>query len=389
MLKEEDEGLLKDQGKLNIQSNPKFQEIKKHFEMLFDKQSIGENTYFNNKVWFLEKDQDLRKIVTTPIVGDYNAMHDLLTQVSENGRNLKNLRVCRDNFIDAICERILELHIAEEKLDRSIKQWNADEKAQVLKIQHKDIINSLPKDYNSKSLLQVRLRQLDKFPSGKYDFKLNFNVLNPKDVTHSQTYNYSLVNPNSIELESENEIKIFDILSRQSFEDVYFLNHDFTQSDLELKGQEISGSTLSNFSINVHRNETLFALSEPTSFLELFLVNMETLTDYSKITNCEFTTEVKINTLDQSKKYNFKPCYNMKLQMKFDLDLKTRASIFNRLAKEFSHFTNERNSCKYNKGLLLGQYFGETFQSQIEIILKKQDNNNDGICQCQGGCSIY
>lgn len=408
-----------------ILSNPKYREIHDKFEKLFKTHGYFLSDSFNKGVWFLKDDIFFQRIVnktdintlntSTPFDNEKkNKIHEILSELNEN-TDYNHLLVNVEKFIYKVIETLL---VASNTIDRSLKtirNFNAVERKQNIeecirlleeKIEKTNL--SSHKKYNNNnnsksneqskdvfSRLKIRLIKANDFPSGNYFFGIKYYELKPeKESLIMNQVNYFLNKKIGIRINSANQV----IESINEFENInfYALLNNQINSTVKVKNNINSGTSFSNFflvcSDNANENKaTVKYESKKVYCLEIVLNTLDNILDISKSCFKE-NIEIKLysnphssinnNNLIRSNNEERQSSMSVILEMIFEFDEITRASILKRISNVFKEVLDTKQNSEDLINLILDGYFEIVSDSVRNIMNKISEPSKDACCDC-------
>jgi hypothetical protein len=376
--------------------HPKYMKMKECFENIFRKNNLFPNDKFDKNIWFMQNDEKFRTMIrptsgTTP--GQYvnSKMINLLSELSLGGNDMKKLSVEVSKFIERICEILLKAQIMISRSTEQIKEYNIFENVTVLEIKKKELDKKVQE--NSISLLKVKLVRIDLFPEGNYDFNFHFFEMDPNIVKSTRSSNSKLMDSKSLKITRPNTLLILsnEPQNETLFNPIEFHAIEIPDNNKSFQDFTYSGSNLSNFQLQIYRDDILFGESQLENFLEMFLVNINLLKDINnsifsfnwKLTcnfNHDILKELKIPT------NNIANTYDTYLEFKFEFDALTLGNIFQRIINIFKDVLQTKVENQFIVEEILDHF--KSIKETIKYILEKPCEQETE-SKCCNICSIF
>ena len=380
-----------------VVSHPKYREVFDRFERLFRSNKLFLTDSFDKKVWFLKDDIFFQKIINktdlntntpTPNWEDSkNKVHDILSELNEN-TSFSTLLVNVEKFIYRLVEVLIQAHSTIERSNITIKSFNAVERKQNIEESVK-LIEDRVKKYQMndlKSKLKVKLIKTIDFNPGRYYFTIKSHEIKQEDNNPCiYQNNYFLNKKLGLDIkQSENEHEVSN-----EFEEIIFREFDLNSVG-KMKNNINSGSTFSFFNLlvcdNSNESKSDFKCeSLKTYFLEIILNTLDNILDISKTS---FTENIEIQLSRNPHQGSFEKnkvkstLVSVILELNFEFDDLTRASILRRISNVFKEVLDTKKMNENSIDLVLDKYFETIGESVKNCLNKTMENQKDACCDC-------
>ena len=373
----------------------KFIEVQDIFCKLFRTKGFLSDDFFNKNVWFLKDDLNFQNIIkntlnidSTPI-GFYNTeinnIHSILRELSE-GKDLRKMNIQTRKFIERVSEVIIASNLQIQRAQNQIILYNAHQNKNILE----ETINLLNTRIlnNQRTFFKIKLGRIDLFPIGDYNFTINYNQLNTYNTTLIDFKEVKLKENKLLSVKQDKDIIILkNVDSMNVFNNIEAFSLNVTEDDQIYKSLSFSGCNLSNFHLVVQKDLKDFAYSKEENFLDIFLSCIEELKDISK-DSFETTWKVKLYPYNNPNNNNSSnEEYLVYMDIRFEIDPLTRASILKRLKSIFTDVISSKaeNECIINE--ILDKYFPEISES-VKFCLNKNEIDKTDNCGACNSCYL-
>jgi hypothetical protein len=318
--------------------------------------------------------------------GDESKMYALLRDLSEND-NFSKLKVEVSAFTDKISEILIKSYDLYERSNRNIDDYKANQHSNTIppKI---NMLNSQIKDNTRpNSSLEISVGRLDNFPVGTYNFILNYSEINPSVITSQISKEKVFKNNSLLKLKEESDVMVLKNTGCENcFEAVNFSALDTGVNSWILERDDYSGTTLSTFFLTIEKDGRIFAQSPFKFLFHTFLNLIDNLEDISKII---VTTPIGLDLEQEIEGNNqgYPKPLSVYLDLKFEFDPLTRASILNRVLYVFKKVLQTRSDNEHIINEILDKYFPE-IAARVRQVLSKADEESENKCNCSS-CRIF
>jgi len=398
-----------------IIANPKYQEIHEKFEKVFKAHGYFLSDSFDKKVWFLKDDIFFQKIINknnmsssygqtpTPNPDGYeqkNRIHEILSELNEN-TDYAHLLVNVEKFIYRVIENVLIANATIERSQRTIKSFNAIERKQNIEECIRILEEKIEKNGNysggkkgkekePQSRLKTKILKTIDFEPGAYSFDIKYYEIIPEKDNFIMRQGESLKNKKVFAKIFQNEQTIEEF---NEFNDISFfaLPSILNSTAMKIKNNTNSGTSLSNFSIVCSENNSGKFESKKIYCLEIILNTLDSILDISRSYFRE-NIEIKLFQNPNSGQINKERIDSnlnnqsviptIILEMLFEFDEITRASVLRRISLVFKEVLDTLRINQDLLNLILDSYFDSVNESIRNILHKSSDPQKDACCDC-------
>jgi hypothetical protein len=399
MLKEEPENdqALYTSRLIDFSTQPKYIKIKESFEKLFRKNVLYPNQKFDKEVWFLKTDTEFQNMIkptsaSTPTPTHNLKMLNLLAELSTGGNDMKKLNVQVSKFIERICDILFKAQLMIIRSSEQISEYRAYENVSVLEVKISDI-NKKIREKSAMSKLNIKISRLDMLPEGNYFFMFNYTEMDPSVIKSTKNVYKQLEKNKTLKITEGGRSLVLsnDPNNDSKFEQIEFHAIEVAENSKSLQDFTYSGTSLSGFKLQIFRDEMLFAESTYENFLEMFLVNINTLKDINSSTfsinwklSCKLDKDILTNLKVPIN--NLLEDYDTFLEFKFDFDPISLGSIFYRVMHIFKDVIHTKTENQHVIEDIL-EYF-KPIKDEVKHILEKPEDLPEEN-KCCNSCSIF